>query len=70
MPDNNPLEGMARPRNLTMPERTFQDSDALAQITPDDVARSRAHARDVCTPEYKRFLAARLDPRILEPEPE
>jgi hypothetical protein len=46
-----------------MPERAPVDSAELARVTADDVTHARETARTVCTPIYRRFLAATLDDR-------
>ena len=58
---------MKAPRELTIDGRTFQEAAALAAVTPDDVQRARRDAASVCTAAYRRYLAAGLDPRELEP---
>jgi hypothetical protein len=62
-----PTPPPARRRVLVFVRRTPMDTELLAQVTSDDVLHAQQTAEQLCTPIYRRYLSAGLDPRSLMP---
>lgn len=65
---SKPAEDPPRVRRRDLrgiPPRSATDSESLARVSADDVAHAHETAARVCTPGYRRYLAAALDERDL-----